>query len=107
MTMDIGHLRGFLFSVVKTSVLTAIAPCLGLWTIFVDCVVPIQQTTKKGIIIIKKKKKKRTLKNLNLWMDEEYLQRKEERTVRDHKRDIIPNCIISYIYFFLAWYTIN
>ena len=57
MTMDIGHLSGFLFSVVKTSVLTAyFAPCLGLWTIFVECVVPIQQTTKKGIIIINKKK---------------------------------------------------
>ena len=45
-------------------------------------------------------KKKRTLKNLNLWMDEEYLQCKEEKTVRDHKRDIIPNCIISYCFFF-------
>ena len=29
---------------------------LGLWTIFVEFVVPIQQTTKKGIIFIKKKK---------------------------------------------------
>ena len=38
--------------------------------------------------------------NLNLLMDEEYLQRQEEKTVRDHKRDIIPNCIISYRYFF-------
>ena len=73
MTMDIGHMRGFLFSVVKTSVLTAylhhaLASGLSLWYI-----VPILQTTKKGIIFIKKKK--RTLKNLNLWMDEEYLQR--------------------------------
>ena len=47
-------------------------------------------------------KKKRTLKNLNMWMDEEYLQRREEKIVRDHKRDIIPNCIISYRYFFLV-----
>ena len=71
------------------------------------CVVPIQQTTKKsvkGFIFINKKK--RTLKNLNLWMDEEYLQRLEENTVRDHKRDIIPNCIISHRYFFMAWFTI-
>ena len=73
-------------------------PCLGLWTIFVKCVVHIQQTTKKGIIFIKKIKQ--TLMNLNLWMDEEYLQRQEEETVRDHKRDIIPNCIISYSFFF-------
>ena len=55
MTMDIGHLRGFLFSVVKTSVLTAylhhaLASGLSLWGM-----VPIQQTTKKGIIFIKKK----------------------------------------------------
>ena len=102
MFMDIGHLRGFLFSVVKTSVLTAIAPSFGLLTIFVECVVPIQQTTKKA-----NKKKKRTLKNLNLWIDEEYLQRKEERTVRDHKRDVIPNCIISYSYFFGLVYYIS
>ena len=51
MTMDIGHMRGFLFSVVKTSVLM-----LGLWTIFVECVIPIQQTTKKRIIFINKQK---------------------------------------------------
>ena len=35
-------------------------------------------------------------------MDEEYLQCQEEKTVRDHKRDIIQNCIISYRYFFLG-----
>ena len=42
-------------------------------------------------------------------MDEEYLQRKEEKTVRDHKRDIIPNCIISYCccFFGLVYYIIS
>ena len=45
-------------------------------------------------------KKTRTLMNLNLWMDEEYLQHQEEKTIRDHKRDFIPNCIISYCYYF-------
>ena len=39
-------------------------------------------------------------------MDEEYLQRQEEKTVRYHKRDITPNCIISFITCFLAWCTI-
>ena len=48
-------------------------------------------------------KKKATLMNLNLWMDKEYRQRQEEKTVRDHKRDIIPNCIISYIPLFFFW----
>ena len=36
----------------------------------------------------------RTLKTLGLWQAEEYLMRKELRTVRDDKRDIIPNCVI-------------
>ena len=62
---------------------------------------PHPANDKKGIIFINKKKK-RTLKNMNLWIDEEYLQRKEERTVRDHKRDVIPNCRVI----FLAWCTI-
>ena len=30
-----------------------------------------------------------------MWKDEEYLRRKEMRTVRDDKRDIIPMCIIT------------
>ena len=63
-----------------------------------ECVAHIQQITKKGIFFIKKNI--RTLMNLNLGMDEEYLQHQEEKTVRDHKRDIIPNCIISYCNFF-------
>ena len=65
--------------------------------IFVGCVVPILQTMKKDITSIKKFW--RTLKELNLWNHEEYLQRKEERTVRDDKRDIIPNCIITVSFF--------
>lgn len=31
---------------------------------------------------------------LGLWQDEQYLRRKELRTVRDDKRDIIPDCVI-------------
>ena len=48
----------------------------------------------------------RTLKDLNLWNDEEYLQRKEERTVRvrDDKRDIIPNCIITVSFYLYSEY---
>ena len=30
-----------------------------------------------------------------MWGDEEYLQRKEGRTVRDDIREIIPTCIIT------------
>ena len=36
----------------------------------------------------------RTLKTLGLWQAEEYLSRKELRTVRDDRRDIIPDCVI-------------
>ena len=70
MTMDIGHLRGFLFSVVKTSPHCLFAPCLGLWTIFVVYGPHPANDEKRHHLY---KKKKRTLKNLNLWMDEEYL----------------------------------
>ena len=35
------------------------------------------------------------LKDLGVWGDEEYLQRKEGRTVRDDRREIIPACIIT------------
>ena len=37
----------------------------------------------------------RSLKDLGLWRDEEYLARKEIRTSRDDKRDIIPKCVIT------------
>ena len=57
---------------------------------------------KKDITSIKKFW--RTLKDLNLWNDEEYLQRKEERTVRDDKRDIIPNCIITVSFYLYSEY---
>ena len=35
------------------------------------------------------------MKDLGVWDDEEYLQRKEARTVRDDRHDIIPKCIIT------------
>ena len=35
------------------------------------------------------------LNTLGVWRDEEYLQRKEQRTVRADKRDIIPKCVIT------------
>ena len=38
-----------------------------------------------------------TLKDLGLWRDEEYLRRKENRTRRADRRDIIPTCIIQVI----------
>ena len=37
----------------------------------------------------------RTLKGLGLWQDEEYLSRKELRTARDDKRDIMPECVVK------------
>ena len=39
----------------------------------------------------------RLLKDLGLWRDDEYIQRKELRTTRDDKRDIIPKCVIMVI----------
>ena len=35
----------------------------------------------------------RTLQNLGLWHHEIYIARKELRTVRDDKRDIMPLCV--------------
>ncbi len=35
------------------------------------------------------------LNTLGVWRDEEYLQRKEQRTVREDKRDIIPKCVVT------------
>ena len=42
----------------------------------------------------------RTLKDLGVWRDEEYLQRKQEKTVIGDRRDIMPDCVIivSYLY---------
>lgn len=37
----------------------------------------------------------RCLKALGVWQDAEYLQRKEFRTARDDKRDIMPDCVIQ------------
>ena len=37
----------------------------------------------------------RSLKDLGVWTDEEYLTRKEQRTARDDKREIIPLCVIK------------
>ena len=38
------------------------------------------------------------LNTLSVWRDEEYLQRKEQKTVRGDKRDIIPKCVITVSY---------
>lgn len=37
----------------------------------------------------------RTLKGLGLWDNAEYLARKELRTTRDDRREIIPDCVIT------------
>ena len=37
----------------------------------------------------------RSLKALGVWHDEDYLRRKEARTVRDDRRDIMPDCVIE------------
>ena len=39
----------------------------------------------------------RTLKGLGFWEDSEYLRRKQERTSRDDRRDIIPDCVIKVV----------
>ena len=35
------------------------------------------------------------LNDLGLWRDPEYLQRKEGRTARDDRREILPYCVIA------------
>ena len=35
----------------------------------------------------------RLLKDLCVWQDEEYLRRKEARTTRDDRRDVMPTCV--------------
>ena len=37
----------------------------------------------------------RCLKTLGVWRDEDYLSRKETRTARDDKREIMPDCVIE------------
>ena len=37
----------------------------------------------------------RCLSDLGVWRDEEYIARKELRTVRDDRRDIMPDCVIE------------
>ena len=66
---------------------------LGHQIIFVGCVVPILTSPLYKIL--------ENSEGLEMWNDEEYLQRKEERTLRDDKRDIIPNCIITESFFFI------
>ena len=39
----------------------------------------------------------RSLKDLQVWNDGEYLRGKEMRTVRDDRRDIMPNCVTEVI----------
>ncbi len=35
------------------------------------------------------------MKDLGLWSDPEYLRRKQGRTVRHDRREVIPECIIE------------
>jgi hypothetical protein len=35
------------------------------------------------------------LSDVRLWCDEEYLRRKEERTVIHDKREIMPKCVVT------------
>ena len=35
------------------------------------------------------------MKTLGVWRDEDYLSRKESRTSRDDKREIMPDCVIE------------
>ena len=35
------------------------------------------------------------LNKLELWRDPEYLKKKEERTARDDRRDILPQCVLQ------------
>ena len=37
----------------------------------------------------------RCLKNLGVWQNGEYLRRKEVRTARDDRRDIMPDCVLE------------
>ena len=37
----------------------------------------------------------RCLNGLGVWRDEEYLRKKEGRTVRDDRRDIMPDCVLE------------
>ena len=39
----------------------------------------------------------RVLRDLGLWRDNEYLQRKKQRTRRDDRRDILPTCVTMVI----------
>ena len=36
----------------------------------------------------------RLLKDMGVWRDEEYVRRKQEKTEKDDRREIIPQCII-------------
>ena len=38
------------------------------------------------------------LSSLGVWRDPEYLQRKEMRTVRDDRRDIMPDCVLKVLF---------
>ena len=37
----------------------------------------------------------KVLKDLGVWRDEEYLRRKQDQTVWDDRRDILPHCVIA------------
>ena len=45
------------------------------------------------------------LNDVGLWKDNDYLSRKEEKTVRDDKRDVMPDCVIKVIINILETYS--
>ena len=42
----------------------------------------------------------RLLRDVGLWMDDEYLARKERRTAMYDKREMIPTCVITVSHYF-------
>ena len=42
---------------------------------------------------------------VGLWQNEEYLGRKELRTARDDRREIMPDCVIRVIYLHNKFYS--
>ena len=41
---------------------------------------------------------RKLLNDLGVWRDPEYLRRKERRTVRDDRRDVLPACVLKVQY---------
>ena len=47
------------------------------------------------------------LNDVGLWKDDDYLSRKEEKTARDDKRDVMPDCVIKVINNILTMFVCN